>query len=40
MNITSMYSVRIKEYRHIFKESVEQYRSAVDFFIDVCLKIK
>lgn len=38
MNITSMYSVKIKEYRHIFKESVEQYRSAVDFFIDVCLK--
>ena len=37
MNITSMYSVRIKEYRHIFKESVELYRSAVDFFIDVCL---
>lgn len=38
MNITSMYSVKIKEYRHIFKESIEQYRSAVDFFIDVCLK--
>ena len=38
MNITSMYSVRIKEYKHIFKESVEQYRSAADFFIDVCLK--
>ena len=38
MNITSMYSVKIKEYRHIFKESVEQYRSAADFFINVCLK--
>ena len=38
MNIFSMYSVKIKEYRHIFKESVEQYRSAVDFFIDVCIK--
>ena len=37
MNITSMYSVKIKEYRHIFKESIELYRSAVDFFIDVCL---
>ena len=33
-----MYSVRIKEYRHIFKESAEQYRSAADFFIDICLK--
>lgn len=38
MNIFSMYSVKIKEYRHIFKESVKLYRSAVDFFIDVCLK--
>ena len=38
MNITSMYSVKIKEYRYIFKESIEQYRSAADFFIDVCLK--
>ncbi len=38
MNITSMYSVKIKEYRYIFKESIVLYRSAVDFFIDVCLK--
>lgn len=38
MNITSMYSVKIKEYRHIFKESIEQYRSATDFFIGICLK--
>ena len=38
MDIISMYSVRIKEYRHIFKESLQIYRSAVDFFIDVCLK--
>ncbi len=38
MNITSMYSVKIKEYRHVFKGSIELYRSAVDFFINVCLK--
>ena len=33
-----MYSVKIKEYRHIFKESLQIYRSAVDFFIDICLE--
>lgn len=38
MKILSTYSVKIKEYRHIFKDSVCIYRSAVDFFIDVCLK--
>ena len=38
MDIISTYSVKIKEYRHIFKESLQIYRSAVDFFIDVCLK--
>ena len=38
MDIISMYSVKIKEYRHIFKESLQMYRSAVDFFIDVCSK--
>ena len=38
MNILSTYSVKIKEYRHIFKDSIRIYRSAVDFFIDVCLK--
>ncbi len=38
MNIISMYSVKIKECRHIFKESLQIYRSAVDFFIDICLK--
>ena len=38
MDIFSMYSVKIKEYRHIYKESLQIYRSAVDFFIDVCLK--
>ena len=38
MNIISMYSVKIKEYNHIFKTTIQIYRSAVDFFIDVCLK--
>ena len=38
MDIISMYSVKIKEYRHIYKESLQMYRSAVDFFIDICLK--
>lgn len=38
MDIVSTYSVKIKDYNHIFKESIEQYRSAVKFFVDVCLK--
>lgn len=38
MDIVSTYSVKIKEYNHVFKESIEQYRSAVKFFVDVCLK--
>ena len=37
MDIVSTYSIKIKEYNHIFKESIEQYRSAVKFFVDVCL---
>ena len=37
MKILSTYSVKIKEYRHIFKDSVRTYRSAVNFFIDVCV---
>ena len=37
MDIVSTYSVKIKEYNHIFKESIEQYRSAVKFFVDICL---
>lgn len=35
MKIMTSYSVKIKGYSHIFKETVEIYRSAVDFFIDV-----
>ena len=38
MDIVSTYSIKIKEYNHIFKESIKQYRSAVKFFVDVCLR--
>lgn len=37
MKIFSTYSVKIKHYNKIFKETVAIYRSAVDFLIDVCL---
>lgn len=37
MKIYSTYSVKIKHYNHIFKDSVSVYRKAVDFLIDVCL---
>lgn len=38
MNIFSSYKVKIKHYNHIFEETVEIYRNAVSFFIDVCDK--
>ena len=38
MDIVSTYSIKIKEYNHLFKESIKQYRSAVKFFVDVCLR--
>lgn len=38
MKITSTYSVKIKEYNHIFKDTVVLYRKSVDFFINVCLE--
>ena len=38
MKIMTSYSVKIKNFNHIFKETVELYRSAVDFFIDVINK--
>lgn len=38
MKLFTSYKVKIKGYHHIFKETVALYRSAVDFFIDVCLK--
>ena len=37
MKIFSTYSVKIKHYNHIFKNTVSIYRHAVDFLIDVCL---
>ena len=37
MKIFTTYSVKIKHYNHIFKDTVSIYRKAVDFFIDVCL---
>ena len=36
MNIFSSYKVKIKHYNHIFEQTVEIYRNAVSFFIDVC----
>lgn len=38
MNIFSSYKVKIKHYNHIFEQTVEIYRSAVSFFIEVCDK--
>lgn len=38
MNIFSSYKVKIKHYNHIFEQTVEIYRNAVSFFIDVCDK--
>ena len=38
MDIYSTYSVKIRYYNHIFKETVSIYRKAVDFLIDVCIK--
>ena len=37
MEIYSTYSVKIKHYNHIFKDTVSVYREAVDFLINVCL---
>ena len=37
MKIFSTYSVKIKHYSSIFKETVSVYREAVDFLIGVCM---
>ena len=37
MKIFTSYSVRIKHYSHIFKDTVNLYRSAVDMLIEICL---
>ena len=38
MKIYSSYKVQIKHYNHIFEQTVEVYRNAVSFFIDICDK--
>ena len=38
MKINTMYSVKIKHYNSIFKQTVQIYRHAVDFFLDVALR--
>ena len=38
MNIYSTYKVKIKHYNNIFKKTVDIYRSAIDYLIDVCIK--
>lgn len=38
MNIFSSYKVKIKNYNKIFLQTVEKYRNAVSFFLDVCDK--
>ena len=37
MKIYSTYSVKIKHYNHIFKDTLSIYRKAIDYLIDVCL---
>ncbi len=38
MRVFSSYSVKIKDFNHIFDETVRIYRKAVDFLIPVCLQ--
>ena len=38
MRCYSLYSVKIKHYNHILKETISLYRKAADFFLQVCLK--
>lgn len=38
MKIVSTYSVKIKNYNKVFRDTVGIYRKAVDFFIQVCLQ--
>ena len=38
MHIFSYYKVKIKYYNHIFEQTVEIYRNAVSFFIEICDK--
>lgn len=38
MKIYSSYKAQIKHYNHIFEQTVEVYKNAVSFFIDICDK--
>lgn len=38
MKVVSSYSVKVKHYNKIFRETVCLYRKVVDFFIQVCLQ--
>jgi IS605 OrfB family transposase len=38
VEIYSTYSVKIKHYNHIFKDTIRVYRDAVDFLIGVCMQ--
>lgn len=38
MDIYSTYSVKIKHFNHVFKQTVSIYRDAVDFLITVYLE--
>ena len=37
VKVCTTYSVKIKHYNHIFKDTLAIYRSAVDYLIGVCL---
>ena len=37
MNLKSSYKIKIKNYNHIFKQTIKIYREAVDYMIGVCL---
>ena len=37
VKVCTTYSVKIKHYNHIFKDTLAKYRSAVDYLIGVCL---
>ena len=38
MKVITTYSVKIKHYNHIFKDTVSIYRNVVDYLIDVCVE--
>ena len=38
MRLYTTYKVKIKHYNHIFEDTVQIYRNAVDYLINVCLE--